>query len=134
MKKNSLASLLLHWGPAILVMIAIFRFSALPSDEIPQLGSADTLLKKLGHMTGYALLSLSLIRGLGKWNRREILLALLFCFLYAITDEFHQRFVPGRSGRFLDVLIDTSGALLALWAAQAIRLLRQIVFWQPSLH
>ena len=33
-------------------------------------------------------------------------------FGYACTDEFHQLFVPGRAGRFTDVLIDSSGALV----------------------
>ena len=34
-------------------------------------------------------------------------------FLYACTDEFHQLFVPGRSGNFRDVIIDTSGGVLS---------------------
>lgn len=37
--------------------------------------------------------------------------SLLVTFLYACTDEFHQLFVPGRAGRFTDVLIDCTGAL-----------------------
>ena len=41
-------------------------------------------------------------------------LSLLFCFLYACSDEFHQLFIPGRSGQFIDILIDTSGALIML--------------------
>lgn len=35
---------------------------------------------------------------------------LLFCFLYACTDELHQYFVPGRACRFFDVCVDTTGA------------------------
>ena len=35
-------------------------------------------------------------------------------FLYACTDEFHQLFVPGRAGRFTDVLIDTTGGIIML--------------------
>lgn len=38
--------------------------------------------------------------------------SLLVTFLYACTDEFHQLFVPGRAGRFTDVLIDCTGALM----------------------
>lgn len=34
------------------------------------------------------------------------------CILYAITDEIHQRFVPGRCGCIKDVLIDALGALV----------------------
>ena len=35
-----------------------------------------------------------------------------FCIFYATTDEFHQLFVPGRTGRLLDIGIDSCGALL----------------------
>lgn len=36
----------------------------------------------------------------------------LICMIYASTDEFHQTFVDGRSGKSADVLIDTSGTVL----------------------
>lgn len=41
---------------------------------------------------------------------KGILLALLICILYAISDEIHQIFVPGRSGEIRDVVIDSSGS------------------------
>ena len=41
---------------------------------------------------------------------RLFVLAILSSFLYACTDEIHQLFVPGRSGQFTDVLVDTLGA------------------------
>ena len=41
--------------------------------------------------------------------KRRLLTALAIVFLYACTDEFHQFFVPGRAGRFTDVLIDCFG-------------------------
>lgn len=37
----------------------------------------------------------------------------LICMIYASTDEFHQTFVDGRSGKSADVLIDTSGTVFA---------------------
>ena len=43
-----------------------------------------------------------------KW----IVSSMIVTFLYACTDEFHQTFVPGRAGRFTDVLIDCTGALV----------------------
>lgn len=45
---------------------------------------------------------------------KEIIASLLFCFVYAMSDEFHQSFIPGRSCEFRDVLIDTSGALVGI--------------------
>ena len=43
-----------------------------------------------------------------------LLLALAATAAYAATDEFHQLFVPGRSGQLKDVLIDTAGGALGL--------------------
>ena len=42
------------------------------------------------------------------------LLSFVFCFLYACSDEWHQTFVPGRSGMFKDVLIDSVGFTAAI--------------------
>ena len=49
-----------------------------------------------------------------KKRRRVYPKALAVSFLYAATDELHQLFVPGRSGQFSDVLIDTAGAAFGL--------------------
>lgn len=43
-----------------------------------------------------------------------ILISLLFCFIYACTDEIHQLFVIGRTSSFIDVLIDTSGSFTGI--------------------
>lgn len=42
------------------------------------------------------------------------LVALLLSSLYAISDEYHQTFVPGRNGTLADVLVDGVGMVLAL--------------------
>ena len=44
-------------------------------------------------------------------GKKVILITVVICFLYALSDEIHQYFVPGRACRILDVLIDTSGSL-----------------------
>ena len=43
-----------------------------------------------------------------------MLITLVFCFLYAITDEIHQMFVPGRAAMIRDVIIDSCGALCSI--------------------
>ena len=53
-------------------------------------------------------------------------MTLLAVLLYAISDEFHQLFIPGRSGQFVDVLIDTAGGtfmllIIYLWQKKANR-------------
>ena len=46
--------------------------------------------------------------------------ALGFSILYAISDEFHQSFIAGRTALFTDVLIDSAGALVGIFIAGAI--------------
>nr|WP_303652818.1 VanZ family protein [Paludisphaera mucosa] len=50
-------------------------------------------------------------------SSRRIPIALAFCVLFAISDEYHQTFVPGRGGTWTDVAIDVSGATLAALTA-----------------
>lgn len=98
-------------------MSVIFLFSSQPSEKLPDLGWADRLFKKGGHMLGYGLLALSYWNGFG-WERRKRPLAWLFAVLYAMTDEYHQSFVTGRNPSVWDVLIfDNLGALITLWLA-----------------
>ena len=67
-------------------------------------------------MSEYAILLLFVYYGIHKTIRYKYTLlgSLLISFIYACSDEIHQLFIPGRSGQFTDVLIDTSGALIML--------------------
>lgn len=71
-------------------------------------------VRKTAHMTEYLVFYCTVRFGLRFTYRtsnvkRRFLTALAIVFLYACTDEFHQLFVPGRTGRFTDVLIDCFG-------------------------
>jgi len=104
-----------RWLPAILMMASIFIFSSVPSDEFPSFYWADALVKKGGHMLGYGLLALSYWYAF-RWERGKWWLPWLLAVVYAITDEIHQSFVPGRHPSLVDVLVfDNLGALIALW-------------------
>lgn len=72
------------------------------------------ILRKLAHMTEYAVLSSLIFFGLWDIKNFKIQypLAVFISFLYACTDEFHQLFIGGRSGQIKDVLIDTAGAII----------------------
>ena len=105
--------------PALLIMIVIFAFSSVPKQEMPNFGLLDIFVKKGGHVLGYALLALAYWYGLsaipGGSKIRPYFLAYILSALYAISDEFHQSFVPGRHATWVDALIiDGSGAILAL--------------------
>jgi hypothetical protein len=106
------------WGLALLMMITIFMFSAQPVAYLPNFGFFDGVIKKGGHMLGYAVLAVCYWRGL-KWERERAWQAWLLAVLYAITDEFHQEFVPGRHPSALDVfLFDGTGGAIGLWLRQ----------------
>ena len=105
---------MVRWSPALLWMAAIFVVSSTPSLELPAFGSLDYVVKKAGHSVAYALLALLYWRALGKMKER-LAPAWALAVLYALTDEFHQKFVPGRNPSLLDVfLFDGGGAAVAL--------------------
>ena len=73
------------------------------------------IVRKTAHFTEYAILGILFYffyrQTLPQKNGlQHFVLAILSSFLYACTDEIHQLFVPGRSGQFTDVLVDTFGA------------------------
>jgi hypothetical protein len=106
---------LLRWGPALLMMAVIFASSSLPREEVPEFGAWDFLVKKGGHLLGYALLAAAYLHGLAYGRppgARHMLLAVTFAALYGASDEFHQAFVPGRKAMVADVLIDALGAMI----------------------
>lgn len=76
-------------------------------------------VRKAAHMTEYAVLAVLILNVLHQFlrhmhRRSYYFLAQAGASLYAATDEFHQRFVPGRSGNLTDVGIDSVGAVVAL--------------------
>ena len=125
-------------------MITIFMFSAQNGDESSELSQGflrtfilrftpdnisedivnmmEYIIRKCAHMTEYAVFGIlvfyqiKLYRLFEKeWNR--IVMAVICVMIYASTDEIHQLFVGGRSGRFTDVLIDTAGGFIGIMAA-----------------
>ena len=120
-------SIFLDWGPPLVWMAVIFFVSAqstLPS--YPE-DTIDTLLKKGGHMFAFGLLAVLLWRAMKEaWpDGRATLGAFLVSLLYAVSDEWHQTFVPGRNGTPVDVGIDVAGMLLAL---------ALIAWWRAKRH
>ena len=88
------------------------------------------VVRKTAHFVEYSILVMLLWRLVHldpAWEAcrsRQYLIALLLAAFYASSDEFHQKFVPGREAAVRDVLIDTCGAgfgLAAVWAARRLR-------------
>jgi VanZ family protein len=107
-------------APPLLVMAAIFVLSGQTSSG--EHGFFDVLLRKLGHVTEYAVLTFCwwrALRGLGAVRdaRAAIGIAAGIALAYAVSDEFHQTLVDGRNGTPVDIVIDSAGiALAALYA------------------
>lgn len=105
-----------RWGPVVAWAALIFGLSSVP-DLGTGLGGWDLLLRKIAHAGEYAILAALLVRALRRpgW-------AIALGIAYAISDEVHQSFVPGRQGAVLDVLIDSVGVVVG--AIVAVRILR----------
>jgi VanZ family protein len=108
------------WVPPLILMALIFLLSAQPSLN-SGLGLTDQIGRKVVHFGEYALLAFLLWRALSTRMsaRTATLVALAIASAYAATDELHQTFVHGRHGTPVDLLIDTSGAALAMARVRA---------------
>ncbi len=115
---SKLSQAVLRWGPVLLWAAGIFYFS---SQRYP-LGSLSQSpqhrpIGRLAHLGEYAGLAALLYRALALPDRgpgQTFWLALGGALAYAILDEIHQGFVPGRTCSLLDVGYDLAGALTAL--------------------
>lgn len=78
----------------------------------------NIMVRKLGHVTEYAILTLLAVRaiqfGAPSLKKRSLLGAFLISLLYACSDEIHQRFVPGRGASPIDVAIDMTGVIMVM--------------------
>jgi VanZ family protein len=99
-----------RFGPPLVLMAAIFFFSAQP-DLGTGLGVWDTILRKAAHMAEFGLLWYLWHRAL---ELESPLPAAAITLAYAAGDEFHQTFVDGRRGTPVDVLIDAAGIAVAM--------------------
>lgn len=95
-------------------------FNEMPEDQKLDLAEAiDYPVRKAAHGTEYAILGMLLVGTLygiviiNDVNRYSIP-SFVFGVLYAASDEFHQLFVPGRSGNAVDVCIDSIGLLTGI--------------------
>lgn len=104
----------------------IFLGSTTTGRSVSNVGLIDFIAHKAVHVTEYVIFYILLQRGTKKWWLSLVLLA-----IYAISDEWHQSFVPGRSPKVTDVLIDIgSGSfaifLLNLWSKLSPKILPKL--------
>ena len=129
-------SRLKYWIPAFCVAALISVFSThyfsgeqtagvlipilhrlFPYASMHTLSRMHTGIRKLAHVIEFGVFSIAVFHGVraerSGWKFQWAALTLLIAASYAGLDEWHQSFVPLREPRLRDVLIDTTGALLA---------------------
>ncbi|MFQ3675143.1 MAG: VanZ family protein [Endomicrobiia bacterium] len=106
----------IFWLPVILWSSVIFFWSSIPYLKISVLEFWDIVLRKLAHITEFAILTFLYYRAINKNNEPQKFMnhfwPIFLTLVFAITDEIHQHFVPGRVCSWKDVLIDSVGILV----------------------
>lgn len=131
---------ILSWTAVILWMALIFNLSSQVADKSNQMSTGITeiiiktlekiapdtdfdiksfnhIVRKNAHFFAYLVLGVLVMNALRRskvYAIRSFILALGICILYAVSDEVHQLFVPGRGGQVMDVFIDSSGAIAGI--------------------
>jgi len=105
---------LYYWMPVCALAAFIFATSAVPGKDIPSLFPYEDILY---HFAIYVILALFFIRALRRTGSPRpvaalIVITVVSCALYGVSDELHQLLTAGRSCSAFDVFIDTAGSLL----------------------
>lgn len=132
----------LAWLALLVWMGVIFYFSHQSGDASMQLsdGILDSfkslfqnfldyhtlsyIVRKIAHFTEYFILGLliyHLVKQYRVISKTEIIWMILFCVIYAMSDEFHQVFIGGRSPKVFDVIIDSLGSSLSILILQLLQ-------------
>ncbi|MGI6065849.1 MAG: VanZ family protein [Bacillota bacterium] len=108
-----------YWIPALCWAGVIFFLSGRTGSELNRMFSFLGNLN-WGHLAAFFILSIFVFYALRKTTsgKNIIVTTILICFLYGISDELHQYFVPGRTPQLLDIVNDVLGASLGVLAAR----------------
>ena len=135
--------LVLAWTLLILWMLFIFimsSFNGIMSSnqsgsiavliynlfDISDTEKVSLIVRKCAHVSEFFILGILVINLVSKYNVKHIyFISFIICVLYASSDEFHQLFVPGRSGQVTDIFIDMIGVVLGLLLVFLIRCFRK---------
>ena len=106
---------------AIFSTLLMICMSSVPDKTLWGSGSlSEQIISNLAHIPAYALLTFLWLKSFaGTESKNNIIafsLILAGLVLFAISDEIHQSFVPGRTASFMDMGLDLIGILFGLWA------------------
>ena len=111
-----------NWLPVILWAGMIFFLSSIPDLRSGLPNIFDLILRKIAHSGEFGVLAILIMRAISSLKQQHnrklsfnvILIVIIIVILYAISDELHQGFVPGRVTSPIDALIDSFGAIIGL--------------------
>jgi len=112
---NKVKKIVFYWLPAIFWVALIFWLSSFHKLQASPVNWQDFIIRKLAHFSEYFILFQLFYRGFKNTTKvpfkKIILYSLILTFLNSLTDEYHQTFVNGRTGRLFDIGVDTSGGI-----------------------
>ena len=88
--------------------------------NISDINTLSFIIRKLAHFTEYLILGLFVYNMIKNCNQKTYI-AILICILYALSDEIHQIFVPGREFKLLDITIDSIGSITGIFIFRVIQ-------------
>lgn len=97
-----------RWLPAILLMVVIFVLSSVPGQNINEAGLGNDSYHITGHFLFFFVLYLAFYRATASLG-----LSLLLTIIYAVIDELHQMYTPGRASSLKDIITDTAAGITA---------------------
>jgi VanZ family protein len=103
-----------------LVLAALWGMLIFYLSSQPDLASGfppkyDFVLRKLAHMFVFGVLTYLIAGSLERDQRPYLLFVIIAALVYALIDEVHQSFIPGRYGTPRDILIDSIGVYFGVW-------------------
>ena len=102
----------------VLTRIAITIDKDMTDEEIDEfVDKYSFIIRKVAHLTIYFVLGILAYINLREYMKVTpalVIYSIIFCLVYASTDEIHQLLVNGRSGNIYDVILDTCGSTLAI--------------------
>ena len=99
---------------------------AFPAEQTAKIESVTYFVRKSAHFVVFAVLGFLTCAALWSCDvsvKRALILAAVIGALYAVSDEVHQVFVPGRAGMIRDVILDTCGVVTGSGAMTLVRLI-----------
>ena len=116
--QKRLITWLVRWGPVAVWMAFIFFMSSRSSFPMPGISWIDEVIRIGGHFSEYGVLGFLLSRAMTPARisaKLRLAAILVWASAYALSDEWHQSFVPNRDASLFDGSVDVLGTLAGCW-------------------